>query len=73
MTDYEILMIGLTFTSLVVTLLIAYIRKSASPIRFLAVDFLVIPEISERYFLHNKKITAPRSKVAVISLNNLHR
>ena len=56
MTDYEILMIGLTFTSLVVTLLIAYIRKSASPIRFLAVDFLVIPEISERYFLHNKKL-----------------
>ena len=32
-----------------------YIRKSASPIRFLAVDFLVIPEISERYFLHNEK------------------
>ena len=34
------------------------IRKSASPIRFLSVDFLVIPEISNRYFLHNKKIIA---------------
>ena len=27
-----------------------YIRKSASPIRFLAVDFLVIPEISQAIF-----------------------
>ena len=27
MTDYEILMIGLTFTSLIVSLLIAYIKK----------------------------------------------
>jgi hypothetical protein len=27
------------------------------PIRFSAVDFLVISEISERYFLHNKKMT----------------
>ena len=30
------------------------VKKVASPIRFLAVDFLVFPEISERYFLHNK-------------------
>ena len=35
------------------------LKKSASPIRFLVVDFLVIPEISERYFLHNKKRTVP--------------
>ena len=35
------------------------IRKSAAPIRFLAVDFLVIPEISERYFLHNRNSVAP--------------
>lgn len=33
MTDYEILMIGLTFTSLVVTLLIAYIKNNRPQVK----------------------------------------
>ena len=30
------------------------VRKAAAPIASSAVGFLVIPEISRRYFLHNK-------------------
>ena len=39
--------ITITFGKVRITI---YIRKSASPIRFLAVDFLVIPEISQAIF-----------------------
>lgn len=32
---------------------IPHVRKSATPIKFLVVDFLVIPELSKRYFRNN--------------------